>query len=37
MRRSRTVKEDGTLDEIYQEWFGTDAPDNVINGTNDAT
>ena len=32
-----TVKENGTLDEIYQEWFGTDAPDNVINGTNDAT
>jgi ABC-type amino acid transport substrate-binding protein len=32
-----TVKENGTLDEIYQEWFGVDAPDTVINGTNDAT
>ncbi len=32
-----TVKEDGTLDEIYQEWFGTDAPDTVLEGTNEAT
>jgi len=32
-----TVKEDGTLDELYQEYFGTDAPDTVIDGTNEAT
>ncbi|HYQ85161.1 MAG TPA: transporter substrate-binding domain-containing protein [Rubrobacter sp.] len=32
-----TVKEDGTLDEIYQEWFGTDAPDTVLEATHEPT
>ncbi|MEO8091223.1 MAG: transporter substrate-binding domain-containing protein [bacterium] len=29
------LKEDGTLNDLYQEYFSTDAPDNVINGTNE--
>ncbi len=32
-----TVKEDGTLDEIYQEWFGTDAPETVLEATHEPT
>jgi polar amino acid transport system substrate-binding protein len=27
------MKEDGTLNDIYQKYFHTDAPDTVINGT----
>ena len=32
-----TVKEDGTLNEIYQEWFETDAPDTVLEATHEPT
>lgn len=28
-----TMKENGELNKIYKEWFNTDAPDTVINGT----
>lgn len=31
----QTLKDDGTLDEIYQEWFAIEAPDSVITGTNE--
>jgi ABC-type amino acid transport substrate-binding protein len=31
-----TIKEDGTLDEIYQEWFQKDAPESVITATHEA-
>ena len=31
------MKEDGTLDEIYQEWFELDAPPNVVEGTHEPT
>jgi polar amino acid transport system substrate-binding protein len=30
-----TIKEDGTLDEIYQTWFQKDAPDSVIEATHE--
>lgn len=29
----QTVKDDGTLASIYQEWFGIDPPDSVLSGT----
>jgi len=32
-----TVKEDGTLDEIYQEWFEKEAPPSVLDATHEAT
>lgn len=32
-----TVKEDGTLDSIYQEWFQKDAPPSVLDATHEAT
>jgi ABC-type amino acid transport substrate-binding protein len=32
-----TVKEDGTLDEIYQEWFDKEAPESVREATHEAT
>jgi ABC-type amino acid transport substrate-binding protein len=32
-----TVKEDGTLDEIYQQWFEKDAPPSVIDATHEAS
>jgi ABC-type amino acid transport substrate-binding protein len=32
-----TVKEDGTLDEIYQEWFDKEAPESVLEATHEAT
>jgi ABC-type amino acid transport substrate-binding protein len=31
------VKEDGTLDEIYQEWFQTDAQQEVLEATHEPT
>jgi len=31
------VKEDGTLGEIYLEWFGIDPPDSVLEGTHEPT
>ena len=30
-----TIKEDGTLTELYQEYFQEDPPDSVLNGTNE--
>jgi ABC-type amino acid transport substrate-binding protein len=32
-----TVKEDGTLDEIYQEWFDKEAPESVLEATHEPT
>lgn len=32
-----TLKKNGTIDELYQKYFQIDAPDSVINGTNEAT
>jgi ABC-type amino acid transport substrate-binding protein len=32
-----TVKEDGTLDEIYQQWFEKEAPQSVIDATHEAS
>jgi polar amino acid transport system substrate-binding protein len=32
-----TVKEDGTLDEIYQEWFQKEAPQSVLDATHEAS
>ena len=29
------IKDDGTLTELYQEYFSTDPPESVLNGTND--
>ena len=29
-----SMKEDGRLNDLYQEWFKIDAPDGVISGTN---
>jgi ABC-type amino acid transport substrate-binding protein len=31
------IKEDGTLDEIYQEWFQKEAPPSVIDATHEAS
>ena len=31
------IKEDGTLDEIYQEWFQKEAPQSVIDSTHDVS
>jgi ABC-type amino acid transport substrate-binding protein len=28
------MKTDGRLNELYQKWFGVDAPKGVIDGTN---
>lgn len=30
-----TLKEDGTLDEIYQEWFDQEAPEELISATHE--
>ena len=30
-----TLKEDGTIDELYQKYFGTEAPPEVLDGTNE--
>jgi ABC-type amino acid transport substrate-binding protein len=32
-----TMKEDGTLDSIYQEWFEKEAPPSVIDATHEAS
>lgn len=32
-----TVKEDGTLDEIYQEWFSRPAPEDLLSATHEAS
>jgi polar amino acid transport system substrate-binding protein len=31
----KKLKDDGTLDDLYKQWFGIEAPDSVISGTND--
>jgi polar amino acid transport system substrate-binding protein len=31
----QTLKDDGTLTELYQEYFSTDPPDSVLSGTTD--
>ena len=31
----QTIKEDGTMTELYQKYFQTDPPDSVLNGTTD--
>jgi polar amino acid transport system substrate-binding protein len=30
-----TLKEDGTIDDLYEQYFSTTPPDSVINGTNE--
>ena len=32
-----TIKEDGTLDELYQKWFKQDAPEELLTATNEPT
>ena len=29
------IKDDGTINDLYQKYFGVDAPDEVLNGTNE--
>lgn len=31
------LKDDGTVNDLYQQYFGVDAPDSVLNGTNEPT
>jgi len=31
----RTLKENGTINELYEKYFGTSAPQEVLEGTNE--